>query len=265
METKTNPPQSDQANTNPLGPDCVSFDAPRTGKVERLKESDIPIGAIRAAMKPADVIKRQTDAYEEWERKQFVSKCLEVCGVLPKYRNATLGDDSRLPPELRTQYAQVIATVRKLIDRGAKEPRIVCITGEVGTGKTAILSALVIARIRAGDGARYIDARDIVEKARAAVGYEASRWMEFLNTYSGVRLLCIDEAIAGASTQFGQEKLEHLIDRRYANGLDTVIASNGKPEALATALGQRVIDRANEAGGIVVMGWSSLRGRIAAA
>jgi DNA replication protein DnaC len=71
--------------------------------------------------------------------------------------------------------------------------------------------------------------------------------------------LVIDEAQTRAGTEWENNVLDELINARYAKMLPTVIIANITMETAQKSLGPRIMDRANECGGIVNCDWESYR------
>jgi DNA replication protein DnaC len=74
-------------------------------------------------------------------------------------------------------------------------------------------------------------------------------------------MLVIDEAQERGGTPWEDRILNHIIDRRYAAMIPTIIIANAKPDALVASLGESIADRMRETGGIIEITGTSHRGR----
>jgi DNA replication protein DnaC len=127
-----------------------------------------------------------------------------------------------------------------------------------------LLSALVLELARRGRYAIYHDSRRFIDRARDAVcGRAAESWETILARNVRASLVVFDEASGAIGTEFSAERIEQVCDERYRAGRDVIFAGNATPEAFQQALGARVVSRAREAGGIIIMRGEDLRGRLA--
>jgi DNA replication protein DnaC len=72
-------------------------------------------------------------------------------------------------------------------------------------------------------------------------------------------LLVIDAFEVRGDTPFENRVMDHVIDRRYDAMKSTIIISNDTAAGLKQALGESVVDRMRQCGGIVEMGKKSFR------
>lgn len=140
--------------------------------------------------------------------------------------------------------------------------RCVLLVGNVGTGKTHLASAIASAIIRKhGAMAVYRTLYSLMQYVKGSfdskADYTEAQAYENLIT---PHLLIIDEIGATKQTEFEQATLFNVINGRYEQKRPTLIISNLMPAELDKALGDRVMDRLRENGGIcLVFDWGSAR------
>lgn len=137
---------------------------------------------------------------------------------------------------------------------------VAAVVGNRGTGK----SHMVCTALRhAGENGRsilYTTAVGMFLRIREAFrqGAEATE-RALVDRYARPGVLVIDEAQVRGESAWEDNVLTHIIDRRYAAMLDTVLVSNHRPEELAKSLGPSVADRMRETGVVIVCDWPSFR------
>lgn len=75
-----------------------------------------------------------------------------------------------------------------------------------------------------------------------------------------VPLLIIDEFQERQRTEFEDLSIVSLIDKRYGEGLPTIIIANLKPSDFAKDAGSSITSRLTEGGTMIVCDWPSFRG-----
>ncbi|WP_236207438.1 ATP-binding protein [Pseudomonas tohonis] len=140
--------------------------------------------------------------------------------------------------------------------------RCLLLVGHVGTGKTHLASAIsdfVIRELNAM--AVYRTLYSLMQYVKGSFD-SASTYTEAqaYENLTSPHLLVIDEIGATKQTEFEQATLFNVINGRYEQNKPTVIISNLMPSELEKALGDRVMDRLRENGGIcLVFDWESAR------
>jgi DNA replication protein DnaC len=76
---------------------------------------------------------------------------------------------------------------------------------------------------------------------------------------SKCRLLVIDEIQERSSSEWEDRIITHIIDRRYGATLPTIIIGNLTPEFMEKNLGESIVSRVSETGGIIEMTGKSHR------
>jgi DNA replication protein DnaC len=123
------------------------------------------------------------------------------------------------------------------------------IWGDVGRGKTYMASALMRQCIEQGKMARRAALKDIIDKIqdtfsnRESYGSPEMIYQQLIRPH----LLCLEDIGTGTDgriqSDFNQDVLLKLVDRRLEAKKTTVITSNLSPENLCNAFGTRIYSR----------------------
>jgi DNA replication protein DnaC len=221
-----------------------SKSSPRTRRREMLEEAfDVfnstlaPVAHWSPEMKTA-----------RWARYAHETKVLfDTSGVPDRFREMDLYklDLQRLPKG----YLELAGVLRGLIER----PQLMAVGGDRGLGKSALACGLVRAFCDLYRSSLYRRIADVFDELDAATW---ERKAEIRVAYSRPALLILDEVqVRDPNKAWQDNALTTLIDRRYADGLATVLLSNLKPAALVENLGESVHRRLDEEGGVYEADW----------
>lgn len=141
------------------------------------------------------------------------------------------------------------------------------LSGGVGTGKThlgcaianAIMGRIIERKCFDFGDVHYVTVNSLINEVRATWGRHGSSEDEVLDKYGYCALLVLDEAGVQRGSEDEHRILFGVINRRYENQLPTVVVSNLAVSNLASAMGERVVDRLRENGTAVSFDWASHR------
>lgn len=134
------------------------------------------------------------------------------------------------------------------------------IVGDRGRGKTQLGVELIRERTQDGTPARYVKLMDLYSEIRSTYGKNSvDTERGLMQRYRAYPLLVIDAIEVRLNTDNEDTVLNHLVDKRYDDGSDTVLIGNVSLEALQKSLGTSIVSRANETGGVIVCDWDSYR------
>lgn len=142
------------------------------------------------------------------------------------------------------------------------EGRCLLLVGNVGTGKTHLAAAIAESIITDLSGmAVYRTLYSLMQYVKGSFGAQAEYTeAQAYENLIAPHLLIIDEIGATKQTEFEQATLFNVINGRYEQQRPTLIISNLMPDELEKALGDRVMDRLRENGGMcLVFDWGSAR------
>ena len=151
--------------------------------------------------------------------------------------------------------------VERFEDRLAQGGGMV-MTGSVGTGKSHLAYGIGNALLDQGYRVMGIDVYELIDliKERAFSQKGGSEREAIKAFVAPLDLLILDEVGAQLGTEWERLMLFKIINERYKQMLPTVLISNCDAKELENYLGERVVDRMNEGGGMtLVMDWPSYR------
>jgi len=152
--------------------------------------------------------------------------------------------------------------IHDLLARRAGEGYLVALLGSSGTGKTQMAVNVIKLACDAGIACRYVTAMDLFREVRqaATAGREkAASELEVINAWAEVGLIAIDDLHQRSGTDFEQNTLINLLDRRYAAKRSTILIANQTKEAFAAAVGDSIVSRIYETGEAFWCDWPSYR------
>lgn len=137
---------------------------------------------------------------------------------------------------------------------------LLALVGNRGPGKTQLAVELMRHACEGLIASRYAHAMDIFIDIKGAYRRDANRSeRQVIDDYCAKPLLVIDECQERGETDWESRLLRYIIDRRYQDKKDTLLISNGEPKAIAENLGDSIMSRCNETGGLKECKWKSFR------
>ncbi len=101
----------------------------------------------------------------------------------------------------------------------------------------------------------FVKSPELLEKIRSAYEYNDINENDVLSSYKHKKFLVIDDLGSEKPSEWQQEKLYSILDYRYSNLRPTVITSNYDLNVLVPRIGERIVDRIQEAAGEYITGW----------
>ena len=149
----------------------------------------------------------------------------------------------------------------KILDKSS-DGFLVALIGNRGTGKTQMAVSIIWTALCYGVTIHYTLATEIMLEIRATYGNAATESeLTVLQRFIRPELLIIDEITELASTDASARSLTYIIDKRYMAKKKTVLIGNVKSDRLQEHLGQSIIDRLIQTGGVIVCDWDSFRSK----
>jgi len=144
------------------------------------------------------------------------------------------------------------------LKKAVKSDGLIFVVGNRGTGKTqAACSALRYATEGLGKTGLYTKSLDIINSLLDAT--TTGTRTDTTEKYITPAVLVIDALEVRTDSDYESRQVNHIIDKRYDHKKTTIIISNDKIEYLEDFLGESTLDRANEAGMILVFDGDSFR------
>ena len=154
------------------------------------------------------------------------------------------------------QWKAKLASMRERIGTGF----IVALVGTRGVGKTQMGVEMVEAQIESLRSAQFTTAMDVFLSIKASFRRDASvDERQIVEDYCRPKFLVIDEVQERAESAWEDRILTHIINTRYNDEKDTLLIGNITPEAFKEAMGNSVVSRLIETGGIMSCDWESFR------
>jgi DNA replication protein DnaC len=141
---------------------------------------------------------------------------------------------------------------------------LVALLGKRGVGKTQL--AVSVVRKCAGElmTCQYVKAMDLFRDLRRAYapvakGERGEREDDIIDKWVGYDLLVIDECHQRGETDWEQNTLVNLLDRRYDSHNCTILIANQTRAEFAESMGSSIVSRIHETGEAFECDWGSYR------
>lgn len=168
------------------------------------------------------------------------------------------GYGSRAIKALGRMYGPGLECAKNLIPSAMSDGLLILI-GPTGRGKTAIAAFLASERIKAGkSGGKFLTAMDLLDRIKQCWNRKEDS-EPVMSVWKKTPFLVIDEAQTRPEEKWDNGIFDNLINARYSNELPTVLIANLNLAEAQKSLGPRIMDRANECGGVVECNWGSYR------
>lgn len=138
--------------------------------------------------------------------------------------------------------------------------RMWAICGTRGNGKTQMAVEAMKHATQLGMSARYVAATEFFAAIKATYRKDWSETeIQVIERFRKPRLLVIDEIGKRGDTDWENNLLFLLLDKRYADMTDTIVLANLEADKMAESLGPSLSDRLGETGGLIECTWPSRR------
>ncbi len=170
------------------------------------------------------------------------------------------GYGSRAIKAIAHMEGPALSIARTLVPKVVSDGMLLII-GPTGRGKTVMAAYFARTRIRSRlPAGKFLTAHNLFAQMKQCWNGKGADSEVLLDRWKKCPFLVIDEVQTRGETVWENSVLDDLINDRYANERPTVLMGNFANEAEAQkSLGPRIMDRANEAGGIVECTWPSYR------
>lgn len=138
--------------------------------------------------------------------------------------------------------------------------RMWAICGTRGNGKTQMAVEAMKHATQLGMSARYVAATEFFAAIKATYRKDWSETeIQVIERFRKPRLLVIDEIGKRGDTDWENNLLFLLLDKRYSDMTDTIVLANLEADKMAESLGPSLSDRLGETGGLIECTWPSRR------
>jgi len=185
---------------------------------------------------------------DEGKRIIYRIRAIKECGMGKRFKDKRFSNyDRSLNPKA---YDICLEYAKNFIDN-LEAGRGLFITGDVGTGKTHLASAIVdhIARLHKMKRRKpfkiiFSTSSEILSDIKFS--FKDDRPEDCLEKYKKADLLIIDEIGAEKVTEWSYETLYQIINYRYSNMIPTILISNLNDKELSEQLDRRIASRIYE-------------------
>jgi DNA replication protein DnaC len=149
-------------------------------------------------------------------------------------------------PEMDLVWMDYFERLMKRVDDGG----IIALIGPRGNGKTRLAAEAM--RNHSPDSGTYTTAMGLFLRIRASFG-KTSRETEgeVVREMATTRLLILDEVQERGNTAWEDRLLTHILDKRYGAMVPTIVIANLTEAGLIECLGDSIISRLTETGGVI--------------
>ena len=167
-----------------------------------------------------------------------------------------------MPRRYRAEWARptdaVWAAHFSRVMRRIRDGGIIALIGPRGTGKTRLAAEAM--RDFAREHGHYTTAMGLFLRIRASYARNNDESEKEIVTHmTKTRLLVLDEVQERGNTVWEDRLLTHILDRRYGAMVPTILIANLTETALVECMGDSIISRLEETGGIIEISGPSHR------
>lgn len=206
----------------------------------------------------AKVLEAQERA--EMHRESVIRAIVSRSGIPPRFKGHSF-DNFRPADEKQARVLKVCkAYADRFSDRMANGGGL-AMCGAPGTGKTHLACAIANQIAQKGRTSLFISVMAAIRRVKETYRKNSDETeQDAINRFLRPDLLILDEV----GVQFGSDTekmiLFEIINGRYENMMPTIIISNLTAQELGAFIGERVMDRMTEGGGVVLaFDWDSKR------
>ena len=228
----------------------------RTQRVSQAVSRLLPVAANTPSLESprsqdskAPVRREIWEVDDETERLERARKAYIAAGC-PKLHTRRIIFSTESPPE----WLKARAEITGRLGCGFT----IALIGHRGPGKTQLAQQAIQAACEHGLTALYTRAMTFFLAIRATYGTDASE-QSVIDHFSKPGLLVIDELHERGESLFENRMLNHLVDIRHGNTLDTLLVGNMTELGFEESMGPSITERLRETGGVIVCSWESFR------
>jgi DNA replication protein DnaC len=207
-----------------------------------------------SSMTPEQKAERDRKFGAEKKQREQEQHYLEVAKLRQAWSAPKRHTESAITPT--GEWGERLAAINKRIGKGM----LVALIGIRGTGKTQMAVEVMRAATEALRSTKYITAMEFFMSIKATYRDGSGKSeQQVIDEYRAKKLLVIDEIGKRGQTDWENNLLFELINRRYNDMSDTLVIDNSAPAEFVAAIGPSIASRMNECGGIIECKWESFR------
>ncbi|HNY26974.1 MAG TPA: ATP-binding protein [Candidatus Sumerlaeota bacterium] len=184
------------------------------------------------------------DLTPEWQREFMAQRRLEAARIPVRFQSKSFESYKTERHAKRKLVLQAAEAFVSSFNFNAGPPRGLLIEGVVGCGKTHIAIAILREVIQKGYTGLYYNMVDLLSDIRSTYGdaTEASE-SDLLEEVNAPDLLVLDDLGAEKTSEWVNDRLYLIVNRRYESGKPVVVTTNLSLDELIRKVGERTVSR----------------------
>lgn len=182
-----------------------------------------------------------------------------AAGVPRRYLDSTLDNFETTRAKGQGAALKIAFDYVKHFDAHRRTGRGLIFTGEIGTGKTRLASAIALQLLRARYRVRMARTWAVINDIRENTYGNQGSGRQVVAAYKKPDLLILEEVGVQRGTEDEMLLLYDVIEARYSDLKPTLLISNQPIDKLHEYLGERSLERIVENSQLVVFDWESYR------
>lgn len=206
---------------------------------------------------------RELQRQLEERKAEILKRNLAKSGIPERFENRTL--ETYIATTKEQQYALNFAKDFAASFAGEKTGQGAIFCGERGTGKTHIAIGVSSAIMRQySRSAIFITVQRLIRSVRDTWSRDSEKTeSEVIRFFTEPDLLVLDEVGVQSGSENEKQILFDLLNERYQQRKSTILLTNLTANECVAFLGERIVDRFREDGGVVIpFAWDSYRGKV---
>lgn len=183
----------------------------------------------------------------DWRKEFLDNKRLTLARIPLKFAGKSFDNFSTARSQQRKTVLQVTRSYAESFNFNAGPPSGLILKGDVGCGKTHLAVAILQHVLRKGYTGLYYNMVDLLSEIRDTFNPNtAQSEHEFLDELNEPDLLVLDDLGAEKTTEFVNDRLYLIINRRYECCRPILVTTNLSMDELADKMGKRSVSRLHE-------------------
>ena len=179
-------------------------------------------------------------------QRQARARARSLSAVIPK-RFQSAGWDRQPVVGLDPNIVRLVRRYAEQIDKHLDEGDGLCITGDLGTGKTTLAMLVSRAALEAGRTVAIYSLPKLLTQIRTTfTDGSGQTHSELLDRLAAVDLLHLDDLGAEKTNEWVLEQLYSIVNTRYEEQRSMIVTTNLRPEPLREQIGARTMSRLGE-------------------
>ncbi|MDF1565313.1 MAG: ATP-binding protein [Deltaproteobacteria bacterium] len=215
--------------------------------------SQCPDGGWISIKQDQRQVRARCKPWQAWRAAEKMAEKLASTKISKRFRTRTF-DSFRATPANRGALEACRRWVTAYPQEGGEG---ISLVGDVGRGKTHLAAAMVNALHRQGVKVLFAYVPDLIADFRA--GISKGTVEDLAEEVMQVPVLVLDDIGAERATEWVQELIPRIINRRYEDLLPTIVTSNLMPDELSERITARAASRLTEMNEWIALGGPDYR------